>query len=454
MFAYTQQTSNSSRIIATLILVLAGLQSIADEPALSAAASNYQDAMDSGLYAEAEAAAKQRLDRALREGRWEDISTAGLLADLALAQRLNGDYEAALQNYEQAVSIVESNADRLDLSLIEPLLGIGKTHAANGRPDRALPFLERALHVRHVNAGPHSLEQAETLETLADTYRSMGQMDDAIEVADRLVVLFSRNFPGESIEIVPALLRKGQLHGEAQNWREERNAYNDAVKIVERSDGKSSVNLVRPLISYGQSHQREYFYLFLKAESEAELPDPRLLHEARTYFESAMELANGAEAGEWRIRSEALLAMGDFLTLTREHGRARIFYRDAWELLTVDLSRLDERRRQLEAVVALSQPTPDLTIALPFDAKDNSSIAAFETGFIVTQFTITRRGRVTDIGLVEIAPDRNDKIEAEVKQRLGQSVFRPRFEGGFAVDTPGQIVRYEFPYLISGSEFD
>ena len=68
-------------------------------------------------------------------------------------------------------------------------------------------------------------------------------------------------------------------------------AYNQAIKIVENKEGKRSSRLSRPLINFGKSHQREYFELFDAATADDELPDTKLLSEAETYFESALELA-------------------------------------------------------------------------------------------------------------------------------------------------------------------
>ena len=84
-------------------------------------------------------------------------------------------------------------------------------------------------------------------------------------------------------------------------------------------------------------------------------------------------------------------------------------------------------------------------MALGEDAGEGATPSRYDTGNVVVQFTITRRGRVRDIGLVEINPARNAAIEEEVVTALKKVVFRPRYENGFAVDWPGRIQRYEYP---------
>ena len=454
MLVRSQYIKGKGAFILACLLVGATSPLSAQELAVSQAWSAYEQALDSGLYSEAEIAAKQLLERAIREGRRDEQSTADLLTKLALVQRLNRDFAAAQQNYELAVNIIESRKDMLDLALVEPLLGIANTHIDNERPDLALEFLDRALHVRHVNEGPHSLEQAETLEVLATAYRQTGKLREAADVADRLYLLYGRNYPGNSMELVPVLLKKGHILGDIGERRDQRNAYIDAVNIVEHNEGKSSAHLITPFIGLGRSYAAEYFELYLLAESEDDLPNTHLLKKAKSSYESALELARSNADVEWQVHSDALLALADFYTVMEEQSRARVLYRDAWQLLAQDEARLAWRRAELETVLPLQQLQPDLTVALNFGAEEGGSGTSYATGFIITQFTVTRRGRLANISLVEISPERNAAIEAEVKRALSEFVYRPRFENGLAVDTPNQTVRYSFPYPKPTAEAD
>lgn len=445
MFVTLNQRISGFCVTAVISLSLGIEQPQAQELTDADVSLAYEEALGDGLYGEAEVAAKRLVEEAIRAGRQEEASTARLLGKLALAQRLNKNFDAALQNYELAIGIIESSHDMLDLELVEPLLGIGYTHIDNERPDLALLHLDRALHVRHVNNGPHSLEQSETLEALADAYKKMGESRKAVHLANRVYWLYSREFPGKSMEIVPALLKKGHILGEVGDRREQREAYIEAIEIVEHNEGKSSAKLISPVISLGRSHVEEYFDLKLLALSEEELPDTRMLDKAKSYYESALDLARTNADVPWQLHNDALLALGDFYTINDEQSRARELYRDAWQLLSADVARLGRRQSQLETVVPLRGPTPDLTVALPNDEEGNPLGSSFETGYIVTSFTVTRSGRLTDIGLVEISPERNADIEAEVKRNLSRFVYRPRLENGYVVDTSDQTIRYEFP---------
>ena len=88
-----------------------------------------------------------------------------------------------------------------------------------------------------------------------------------------------------------------------------------------------------------------------------------------------------------------------------------------------------------------------MSVALPAGIDPEDSSESFATGHIISQFTVTRRGKLREIGLLEISPERDERIEAEVKHALNRFVYRPRFERGTAVDTSGQLIRYEYPIV-------
>jgi hypothetical protein len=132
--------------------------------------------------------------------------------------------------------------------------------------------------------------------------------------------------------------------------------------------------------------------------------------------------------------------------MTNEQSRARVLYRTVWDLLSGNDAQLMQRKQHLEQVTPLLRSEPDLTVAIPADVDVEDGSVELKTGNIVIQFTVTRRGKLGDIGLIEINPERNDQIESEVKRTLNGFIYRPRFERGSAVDTVGLLTRYEFPY--------
>ncbi len=404
----------------------------------------YDDARAIGSYDEAEAAAKAILDQALRDGRRDSLETAELLIDLADVQRLKGDIDSAVQNYELSIEIIQAQGDNLALDLEQPYLGLGKTWLAGEQPDLALRSLDRALHVRQVNEGPHSLEQIETLEAQYIAYRQLGDDGRATGVADRLYDLHSRRAPADSMALVPALLHHGEMLHELREFQREREVLQQAIEIIETHEGEKAPALVEPVVLSANSYLADYYDRVLLAETEEELPEERELRRAARLLERAAVLTQSHGGGEWRERVRALLAIGDFYTVTQDFSRARVAYAESWALLTADDERLEQRKSALEAPVPLFQPRPDLNAGIGAGAGIRRGSGAYQLGFIVVTFTVNRRGRVTDLGLVEITPRRDEDIEAETARAVQRFIYRPRFDGGFVVDSPDQMYRVEF----------
>ena len=416
--------------------------SVADKSALS----YYDEAMDEGLYGEAEAIVKQALQDAIANGVYNDIATVSLLVRLARAQLRQGNHDAALQNYELAVDVVEENADRLDLALVGPLSGVADSYLAAARPDLALPYIERVLHVLHVNEGPHSIGQIASLALLTSAYERMGELDKALDTVERSYFVSQRQHGKQSTAIVPAMLEKGRLLGELGRRRDEREVYTRARQLIVAAGGDASPLLVDVQLRQGESYQDEYFATRLMAKDETELPDEQLLRSAEASFELAQAAAENLDAGKsFRALLDVHLSLGDFYTLRDAFGSARKHYQDALRLIATPGADSGLLAQEFDTMLPLLDVSPDLSVASGDDASEGGVPSRYDTGLVVVQFTITRRGRVGDIGLVEINPARNAAIETEVRAALQKMVFRPRYENGFAVDWPGRTLRYEYP---------
>lgn len=410
------------------------------------AVSYYDQAMEEGLYGEAEAYAKQALESAIAEGVYYQIETATLLVRLATAQLRQGKHEAARQNFEIAVDIVEENSDRLDRALVGPLNGVATSYMAGARADLALPFIERALHVVHVNEGPHSIEQIASLQLLASAYEQMGELDKALDAVERNYLVSLRQYSGRSTEMVPAMLEKGRILGALGRRDEERDVYGQARQWIVEAGGEPSALLVDVLLRLGESYRDEYFETQLAAREEVELPDEQLLHDAQTTFELAQAAAEGLDASkDLRTVLDVHLSLGDFYTLRNDSGPARKHYQEAWRLMAMYDAGGVMWGSAFDTMLPLVEVSPDLSVALDGEPGESVASSRYDTGDIVVQFTITRRGRVRDFGVVEIHPARNAAIEAEVREAVKKLVFRPRYENGFAVDWPGRTLRYEYP---------
>lgn len=163
----------------------------------------YRDARSAGMLEEADTLAKRIVDLSIRANGIDSKTTAMALTNLAALQSSNEDNVSAVQNFAQAIEIVERLDSRLSSDLISPLRGMGAAYLLAGNADHAQAAWNRALHISHVNFGPHNFEQIETLYSLSRSFVNAGMTKEAIRVRKRISFLRYRNANSGSIGELP-----------------------------------------------------------------------------------------------------------------------------------------------------------------------------------------------------------------------------------------------------------
>ena len=189
------------------------IASIGDGPAEEARLlqefERYRSLLDEGAMDEADTSAKRIVAMAIRIFGPESLETAKALNNLAIVQSRSGQYDAAIQNFESAVAIIEDVKDRLNSQLVNPLTGLGAAQLNSGRPDLAVGTYNRARHITHVNDGPHNIDQVEILEALAESTLRAGDSEAARDILDRIHGLNVRHFQNNALGLLPSLMRRG-----------------------------------------------------------------------------------------------------------------------------------------------------------------------------------------------------------------------------------------------------
>ena len=216
-----------------------------------------------GVLDEADSVAKRVVELAIRVAGPRSNDAAKALTNLAIVQHRTKQYDAAQQNFEAAVEIIEENEDRLNAQLVNPLKGLGASQLALGRPDLASQTYGRAIHVTHVNEGPHNIAQVDLLESLAEVNLRLGAVEEARALQDQIYSLNVRHFDGQLVDLVPSLMRRAAWQHRAGFIFDERTTYRRIIKIVEDAAGEDDLQLIEPLTRLGQS----YFYADMSGTS-------------------------------------------------------------------------------------------------------------------------------------------------------------------------------------------
>lgn len=403
----------------------------------------FKQLMADRVYDEADTVAKRVVELAIRTAGPQSNEFARALTNLAIVQHHTEQYEAAQQNFQTAIEIIEDNEDRLNSQLVNPLKGLGASQLEGGRPDLAFTTFNRAVHVTHVNEGPHNLDQVELLESIAEVNLRMGDLDAAREAQDTIYALNVRRHDIDQMQLVPSLMRRATWQHRAGFIYDERATYRRVIRIIETNSDKNDLALVEPLIRLGQS----YFYIDTSGIDSYQ--DARM-STGEIYFKRATRVATDNPESNWQTIVHTSLALGDFHMRQGNAQRGRPLYEAVWALLSEndDPTRLDVRREQLESIFPLyKRELPEYV-----DAEDANAPAELQDddpllrGSITMAYEITARGRTRELKLIEANPPEFTDMQRTMQRELRQRIYRPRFEEAVAVATPNQTLAHTFYY--------
>lgn len=416
-----------------------------EEEELLAQFRRFRELMDNNVIDEADIVAKRIVELAIRTDGPRSLDTAKALTNLAIVQQRTEQYDAAIQNFEGAIEIIEDNTDRLDGMLINPLTGLGAAQLANGRPDQAAETFSRAVHVTHVNEGPHNVDQITILESLAETNLMLGEVEQARDVHELIYNLNERHYRANMMDLVPSLMRRARWQHRTGYYNDERATYRRIIRILEEKQGKNDISLIEPLIELGRSYS---FVDTNDGESFAQT-NP---YSAEIYFKKAVRIAEDDDASTWTHEADTKLALADYYMQQQSVPSARKVYKDVWDLLSTGDEQLEHRKRTLEELNPLILgPIPEFA----GDASRGdlvSSAVDVREGTVALSFDVSSRGRVSNVKVVEFSPADFPEILRDVQRQVRTRLYRPRFREGEPVDTDGQSFMHSFYYRVAEME--
>jgi tetratricopeptide (TPR) repeat protein len=397
----------------------------------------FKELMKDKVYDEADTVAKRVVELAIDLHGPQSSEFAKALTNLAIVQFQTDQYEAAQQNFESAIEIIEDTEDRLNAQLVNPLKGLGAAQLESGRPDLASRTFGRAIHVTHVNEGPHNLDQLEILESIAETHLRMGDLDSAKEAQDTIYALNIRKYELDTPELVPSLLRRAEWQHRAGFIFDERATYRRTIRIIEQVEGKTSLDLVEPLIRLGRS----YFYVDTSGSSSFH---DSSMSSGEIYFRRAARIAAEHPEENWQVVAQATLALGDYYMYNNNPQRGKQVYMETWNLLSRHEDGITVRREQLEQVTPLKQSKLPMYVSSSSESSSVDDDDPLLQGSISISYEVSVRGRATELELIEAQPPEFERMITFVQREVRRRIYRPRLVDGEVVHTPGLILVHKF----------
>lgn len=401
----------------------------------------YKSLIEAGSLDEADGSAKRLIEIILRTDGPKSADMAKALTNLAIVQHRSEEFEAAQQNFEAAIEIIEDNEDRLNAQLVNPLSGLAAAQLGSGRPDLASATYGRAVHLTHVNEGPHNLQQVDLLESMAEVQLQIGDLEGARETQKVIYAVNVRAFAADSMELVPALMRRAAWQHRAGLILDEQSTYRHVIRIIEELKGKDDLALVKPRIMLGRSY-------FFPDRSGAEHYMSRTIAAGETHFKQALRIAKQNRDAPWILVADAMLALGDFYMYSGAPQRARSIYSDAWLLLSEpgDEARAETRRNELERSVPLKVLPIRNYVGTSNPMREQSANNPVYKGSVTFTHGISKRGMVTDVRLVEANPPEFVDMQTSVQREMRRRIYRPVYRDGEPIAVDKQVFVHSYWY--------
>ena len=428
--------------LATMLLAYSAVYSQASPPAaaelapqaLALARVRYDQAIDSALYDEAADAAELYIGELLSDPNHERLEWGFALQLLGHAQHLSGDNDAAIENYMLSIEVIESETNRLDPLLIDPLLGLSRTLENSGNHQLAIESYERFLHVQKVNLGLHTLELGEGLNELSEVYFRLGNSQRANALQQSYVSIYNSNFPGDDLQKLPALYSRADMLYKTGHLIDAQLSYRRIIWMIERADGKQSLYLLPAIFRLSELLQNNII--------KDGINGPIV---ARRYLRRAAYIAEKRDDATNLDRADAYIAMGDYLSVRTGDRRAAMrSYHSAWQQLNADDSLIDVRHARFGRPTLINDLPQYATPAM----RSLMLLSHLETdeafGRLIVRYDVDSNGRTLNIELIEGDP--TGVWDPIVVDHVDGFIFRPAFKDGEPAEFSNRL--YEIKYSL------
>ena len=254
-------------------------------------------------YREAADSAKLLISSLLNNPDYDRLKYAEALTQLATAQQGREGFESARENFLLAIDVIENEGDRLDSSLIAPLLGLSQNYVSTGQYQDGVKSYKRTLHTYQVNTGLYGEGKEEIVAELSEVYFMLGNFSQANAMQDSYVAMVYRAHPGIDLAQLPSLYSRAAMLSRTGAHLRALRSYRRIISLIEKAEGDLSLNLIPALTTISK----------LLADHDIEDGDNGI-DKAWRYMRRAVHIAENSEDASPMIKADAHIMLGDFLS--------------------------------------------------------------------------------------------------------------------------------------------
>jgi hypothetical protein len=390
-------------------------------------------------------------------------------SESVLSIRLAPDTPNSVTEYQSVIEQLEAEHGAYYQGLGENLVGLGLAHRLHGNHLAAAEAFEQALQIARINEGLHNVKHSALVDLIIDSYTLVGAWPNVDRYQQFWYWLQRRGHEPSDPAMVDALHRVAAWNLKAfqldtgrpsfSHLVDARLALNKSVELIDQNKGAEDPRLLHALYAAAVTNLYMAAYVAHTLDSSMLGGDARFFSDpVRRQIQEDMERDNyiidrfrdGRQAlrraaeirsADPESRATSLVYLGDWNLLFDRSQTARRHYAKAYEIMKnggVPAERMEQLLGQPVAIPAMRIDSGPETPATPAADTVNAR-------YVVTQFDVSRSGRVRNVRIVEAQPLNDATIQRQARRELRKTRFRPRIEKGEAIATADVEKRFIFP---------
>jgi tetratricopeptide (TPR) repeat protein len=422
---------------------------------------SFRTEFDAGRYAEAVPHAERVLKFAQMQATTpaaEEVQVA--LMNLGMAQNLSDDYVGAETTYLRVIKLIESSGRPLHERLARAYAGLASAYHDGNRHDLAVKSFDQAIALKRRHEGLLTVQQVPLVEKYIDSLTELGRYQDALQAQKYLLRIATREYCATSLKLAPTLEDIGRWYANIGAYDQSRRTLKEALEIVETAEGPNSPRLVGPLLALGMCNRLQLLDPAAQPLTAADEERASMFQNSAAMMPTGYSPAQMATEGERALLRAAEITdqvappvpaqvlnvrtqLGDWYQLRGQPDRARPHYLQAWRA-AAQLSGKPNGKSYTELIfgkpVLLHMIRPDR-----WNRYAEHPPAEIEVRNVLVEFTVDAQGRPGALQVLDDSGDakRGEKTAWSVKST---ALYRPRFENGEPVATPG--VQLSQPWIL------
>jgi tetratricopeptide (TPR) repeat protein len=435
-----------------------------DQPALATplsaadAQAELRKRIDARDYEQAVAEARRLVEAASQHPEaGENLQVAYM--NLAVAQYLAGDYVGAESSYLRVIELVEASGRPTNARLARAQAGLATTYYAGKRYDLAVQHFDRAVALSRRSEGLFNEAQLPLLEKYASALTEVGRAQDALKVQRYALRIVERKDGATSLRYASQLESLGRWYTRVGDYESSRAVLRRAIGLVEDAKGQNAPELIDPLTALSDNdlrqlldpraqdlttadEQRRAIFQEPMAPVGVSLSSSTVASEGQRALERAVAIASGRPDAKPAELAGLRAQLGDWYQSRQQFDKALPIYQQAWTTAvgqTLDGKPLTEQL--FGRPVLLHYVPPD-----SWDRYFGRPAGETTVRNTAVEVTVTAQGRVAEPKVVADGGD--PKLGAQTARAAQSARYRPRFENGQPVATPGVRIDQVFYVLV------